>query len=524
MSRLFKFSFLLFIFIFNNLNAQKESSETDIISQIIEEANDNSQLERLAHELLDVIGPRLTGTPQKKKANDWLLAQYEKWNISAKNDRWGKWKGWERGITHVDMVYPRVQSLRATQLSWSPSTSSGGITAEVISIPTVLDSIEFDNWLSTVKGKIVMVSRKQQTGRPESNWEEFATDDSFKKMKNEKDDLKTEWYKNIKRTGYKNTTEIIQAVEDSGAFGVISSYWSGGFGANKIFGAKTKQIPSLDMGLEDYNMLYRLVDYGHKPKIKIVAESKDLGIVPTFNTLAQIDGTEIPDEYIILSAHLDSWDGSPGATDNATGTILMMEVMRILKKMYPNPKRTIIAGHWGAEEQGTHGSKAFVKDYPEIVKNIQVVFNQDNGTGRIVKISGAGFLHSYEFLPRWMSEVPVDISKQIEMEFPGTPVRRGRGSSDNKSFLAAGAVTFNLSSLDWAYRDYTWHTNLDTYDKIVFDDVKSNVILTAILTYMASEDPQRASRQKAVLPINPATGQRDLWPKLKPPTRRGGMN
>ena len=103
-------------------------------------------------------------------------------------------------------------------------------------------------------------------------------------------------------------------------------------------------------------------------------------------------------------------------------------------------------------------------------------------------------------------------------------VRRGRGSSDNKSFLAAGAVTFNLSSLDWAYRDYTWHTNLDTYDKIVFDDVKSNVILTAILTYMASEDPQRASRQKAVLPINPATGQRDLWPKLKPPTRRGGMN
>ena len=516
---------LSLVLLFSSISyAQEQSKEKDVISDIIMEANDNSQLERLAHELLDVIGPRLTGTPQKKKANDWLLTQYEKWNISAKNDRWGKWRGWERGVTHVDMMYPRLQTLKATQLSWSPSTSKEGITSEVINIPTVLDSMEFDNWLSKVKGKIVMVSRQQHTGRPESNWEEFATEASFEKMKRERDELKTEWYKNIKRTGYKNTTDVIQAIEKAGASGIISSYWSGGFGANKIFGAKTKQIPSLDMSMEDYNMLYRLIDYGHKPKIKIVAESKELGVVPTFNTIARIEGTEIPEEYIILSAHLDSWDGSPGATDNATGTILMMEVMRILKTMYPNPKRTIIAGHWGAEEQGTNGSKAFVKDHPEIIKNIQVVFNQDNGTGRIVKLSGAGFLHSYEFLTRWMSEVPIDISKQIEMEFPGTPVQRGRGSSDNKSFLAAGAVTFNLGALDWSYRDYTWHTNLDTYDKIVFDDVRSNVILTAILTYMASEDKNKASNQRAVLPINPATGKRDKWPKPAQPDRKGGFD
>ncbi|OUR92627.1 peptidase M28 [Flavobacteriales bacterium 34_180_T64] len=523
MNRLFKFTFAIFVLTSSAVLSQNQNQE-DVISLIIEEANDNSQLERLAHELLDVVGPRLTGTPQKKHANDWLVAQYEKWGIAANNEQWGEWRGWERGVTHIDMVSPRLQTLKGTQLGWSPSTTKEGITAEVITIPTFLDAIEFEQWLPKVKGKIVLVSRQQPTGRPDYNWEEFATEASFKKMKKERDARKTEWYKNIKRTGYKNTTGIITALEKSGAVGIISSYWSGGFGANKVFTAKTKHVPSLDMNLEDYNMLYRLVDYGNKPQIRIVSESKELGTVPTFNTIAEIRGTETPKEYIILSAHLDSFDGSPGATDNGTGTILMMEVMRILKKMNPNPKRTILAGHWGAEEQGTNGSKAFVEDHPEIIKNIQVVFNQDNGTGRIVNLSGAGFMHSYEFLSRWLTEVPIDISKHIKTEFPGTPVRRGRGSSDNKSFLAADAVTFNLGALDWSYRDYTWHTNVDSYDKIVFDDVRSNVILTAILTYMACEDPNRASRQKAVLPLNPATGKRDLWPKPQSPTRKGGMD
>ena len=496
-----------------------QNIEVPIVKDIVKEANENSELERLAHELMDVIGPRLVGTPQMKKANDWAVDQYKKWGISAKNEQWGEWRGWERGITHIDLVHPRVQTLEGTQLAWNPGTSDKGVTAEVIVLPTVKDSLEFQKWLPNVKGKIVLISMKQSTGRPDYNWEEFATEESFEKMKKEREAAEDEWYANMDRTGY-DRRSIIGALEDAGAVGLVSSYWSKGFGVNKIFSARTKKIPTIDMALEDYAMIYRMVEYGDKPQIKIVAKSKELGNVPTFNTIAEIKGTEKPEEYVILSAHFDSWDGGTGATDNGTGTLVMMEAMRILKKLYPNPKRTILVGHWGSEEQGLNGSRAFVEDHPEIAENVQALFNQDNGTGRVVKLSGGGFLHSYEYLTRWLDAVPSDVSKHIETEFPGIP---GGGGSDYASFLAAGAPAFSLSSLSWSYWNYTWHTNRDTYDKIVFDDVRNNVILTAVMAYMASEDPERTSREQIVLPINPRTGEQRTWPTPRSPERKGGQ-
>jgi hypothetical protein len=509
------FVFIAFICISPLISAQ----DTDaVVAAIVKEANENSQLTQLGHQLMDVIGPRLVGTPQMKKANDWIVAQYGEWGISASNEQYGDWRGWERGITHVDMLSPRVVSLDATQLAWSPATSKKGVTGEVIVLPEVKDSVSFKNWLPNVKGKIVLISMNQPTGRPDYNWEEFATEESFEKMKKERDEMTKTWDENIDRTGYTQRT-IGEALEEAGALALVSSYWSKGFGVNKIFSARTKTIPTIDMELEDYTMLYRLAENGSKPEINITATSKDLGRVPAFNTVARIEGTEKPEEYIILSAHLDSWDGGTGATDNGTGTILMMEVMRILKEVYPNPKRTIIAGHWGSEEQGLNGSRAYVEDHPEIIKNIQAVFNQDNGTGRVVRISGAGLLHSYDYITRWLAAVPREVTQHIETTFPGMP---SGGGSDNASFLAAGAPSFSLSALNWSYWNYTWHTNRDTYDKIVFDDVRNNAILAAVLTYMASEDPERASNEQIVLPVNPRTGKQREWPEPKSPTRSGG--
>ncbi|MFT5570390.1 MAG: hypothetical protein ACJAZM_001805 [Cyclobacteriaceae bacterium] len=507
--------FSLFIFVLHT----SKSQDLPIVDQIVTEANDNSQLERLGHELMDVIGPRLVGTPQMKQAHDWAEAQYKEWGITARNEQWGEWRGWERGVTHIDMVYPRIQSLEGTQLAWNPGTSKKGVTAELMVLPVVGDSAEFQAWLPSVSGKMVMISMKEPTGRPDYNWEEFATEESFKKMKEERDQQTEEWRENIVRTGY-TSRSIIAALEESGALAIVSSRWSRGFGVNKIFSARTKNIPTVDLALEDYTLLYRMVEYGDKPQIKIIAESKELGMVPTFNTIAEIKGTEFPEEYVILSAHFDSWDGGTGATDNGTGTLVMMEAMRILKTLYPNPKRTIIAGHWGSEEQGLNGSRAFVEDHPEIVDNVQALFNQDNGTGRVVRLTGGGFLHAYEYLGRWLEAVPKDISKHIETTFPGIP---GGGGSDYASFLAAGAPAFSLSSLNWSYWNYTWHTNRDTYDKIVFDDVRNNVILAAVMAYMASEDPERTSREQSVLPINPRSGEQRTWPEPRSPERKGGQ-
>jgi len=494
-------------------------SKDPVVDNIVQEATQHSQLENLAHELIDVIGPRLVGTPQMKQANDWAVAKYKDWGITARNEKWGEWRGWERGISHIDMVYPRTKSLEGMQLAWSPNMKKA-VTAELIIIPEVADSVAFQKWLPTVKGKFVMVSMNQPTGRPEYNWKEFATAESFENMKAQKNEQAEAWRKRIGKTGY-NTRTLPVALEKAGAAGVVASNWSNGFGVNKIFSAYTKKIPTIDIALEDYGLLYRLTESGHKPRVTVRTESKEKGVVPTFNTIAEIKGTEKPNEYVILSAHFDSWDGGTGATDNGTGTLTMMEAMRILKKVYPNPKRTILVGHWGSEEQGLNGSRAFVEDHPEIVQNVQAVFNQDNGTGRVVNLSGQGFLNAYDYLGRWLTKVPENIRSQIETSFPGRP---GTGGSDFASFVAAGVPAFSLSSLNWSYGTYTWHTNRDTYDKIVFDDVRSNAILTAILAYMASEDPNKTSRDKSVLPIDVKTGEPGAWPTPAKPNRKGGLD
>lgn len=505
---------LSLLFISPFLFAQEQDA---VIENMVKEANTNSQLKSMAHELLDVIGPRLVGTPEMDQAGDWAVKKFESWGIPAEKENYGEWKGWQRGITHVDMLQPRVKSLEATQLAWSPSSGKKGVTAQVVTIPTVNSQAEFNNWLKTIKGKIVLVSQPEITGRPDYNWEEYATEDSFEKMKKERDSLDKLWRANMENTGHNRRT-INEALENAGAAAIISSYWSKGFGVNKIFSAGTKKIPAVDVALEDYGLLYRLAESGHTPTVKIVAESKDLGTVPTFNTIATIKGSEKPEEYIILSAHFDSWDGGTGATDNGTGTLVMMEAMRLLKKHYPNPKRTIIAGLWGGEEQGLNGSRAYVEDHPEMMDNIQAVFNQDNGTGRVVNISGQGFLNAYEYIGRWLSAVPEEITQHIETNFPGAP---GRGGSDYASFIAVGVPAFSLSSLSWSYWNYTWHTNRDTYDKVVFDDVRNNAILTAILAYKASEDPEKSDRTKIVLPIDKRTGEQRTWPTPRSPMRKG---
>lgn len=510
--------FLLTLAIAHSSVAQNKDAQ--IVASFVKEATENSQLQTLGHQLIDVIGPRLVGSPQMQQAHDWAVKTYADWGITARNEKWGEWRGWERGVTHIDMVHPRVRTLEGMQLAWSPSTNGKTVTGETIIIPDVADSNAFKAWLPNVKGKFVLISMAQPTGRPDYNWQEFATKESFDKMKKDREALQDAWRRRLAKTGMAAKAMAI-ALENAGAVGLVQSNWSNGFGVNKIFGANTKKVPTVDISLEDYGLLYRMTESGQKPRISVRAESKEKGLVPTFNTIAEIKGTEKPNEYVMLSAHFDSWDGAGGATDNATGTLVMMEAMRLLKKFYPNPKRTILVGHWGSEEQGLNGSRAFVEDHPEIVQNLQALFNQDNGTGRVVNLGGQGFLHSYEYLTRWMAKVPADIRSQVQTTFPGSP---GAGGSDFASFVAAGAPGFSLSSTSWSYGNYTWHTNRDTYDKIVWDDVRSNAILTAILVYMASEDPKKTSTEKSVMPVSQRTGQPMAWPEVRKATRKGGMD
>ena len=497
------------------VNAQAKQTENlhPIVQNFVNEAQNNSQLESMAHDFLDGIGPRLIGTPEMLAANNWTAEKMKSWGIDAELQQFGTWKGWQRGITHVDMVYPRVKSLVATQLAWSPATKKA-VEAEVAILPKVSSKAAFDQWLPSAKGKVILMAQYQKVGRSDEQIKEFATPELLEKLKSEKEQASKDFKEYIKNIGYDNTT-LPEALEKAGAAGIAISNWTGIMGANRIFGAKTKKIPMFDLELEDYGMLYRMAESGMKPRIQLEIQSKTLPDSPSFNTIGIIKGKEKPNEYVILSAHLDSWDGAQGATDNGTGVLTMLETIRILKKYYPNNKRTIIVGLWASEEQGLNGSRAFVADHPEIMKGVQAVFNQDNGTGRIIDISGQGFVDSYKYIGKWLNAAPKNIKDQVKSTFPGTP---GGGGSDHASFVAAGLPGFSLSALNWGYFGYTWHTTKDTFDKIVFDEVKNNVILTATLAYMASEDPEFTSREKRVMPENDK-GEVAKWPEQKEPTR-----
>jgi carboxypeptidase Q len=307
------------------------------------------------------------------------------------------------------------------------------------------------------------------------------------------------------------------ALEAAGAAGLLTNGWSRGWGVDKIFSARTTRIPTFDVSCEDYGLLARLAERGQAPRVLGVAESRVAPAeAPVFNTVAEIRGSEKPDEYVMLSAHLDSWDGGSGATDNGTGTIVMLEAMRILRAAYPNPKRTILVGHWGGEEQGDIGSASFAADHPEIVRGMQALFNQDNGTGEIDRVVTNGFVDAAGNVARWMSRMPADITRTTTLELPGFAHDE---SSDSDAFTCHDAPAFFLNSADWSYNDYTWHTNRDTYDKISFDAVKRNATMVAMLAYEASEDPAKVSRARRIPPTDPRTGAAIAPPVCHVPPR-----
>jgi hypothetical protein len=174
----------------------------------------------------------------------------------------------------------------------------------------------------------------------------------------------------------------------------------------------------------------------------------------------------------------------------------MLEAMRILRQVYPHPKRTILVGHWTGEEEGEVGSKAFYEDHPDVMKGLQALFNQDNGTGRIVRLAAGGLPDADVHIRAWMSKLPPLFQEQVQYGGIGFPAG---GGSDDFAFGCAGLPAFGLGALGWNYGNETWHTDRDTYDKVVFDDLQKNATLTAMLVYLASEDPTMISRERADL-------------------------
>jgi len=497
--------------------AQQEWTSNDpVLRAIWQEGTQNSQLERLAQPLLDSIGPRLTGSPQMDAAQRWAIAQYAQWGITARSERYGTWRGWQRGHTHVDLMTPRVRSLEGMMLAWSPGTN-GPVSAEATLLPEFADSAAFQRWLPAARGKFVMISFPQPTCRPDENWQRWAVAADWERFRAERTRAAEGWAQRLARTGL-NARDLQLRLEAAGVAGIVTNLWSQGWGVDKIFNARTRQVPVIDLSCEDYGLVARLATNGDAPTLRLDAQSQFTGeAVPVSNVIAQVRGRRKPNEYIMLSAHFDSWDASAGATDNGTGTVVMMEAMRILSKVYPRPNRSIVVGHWSGEEQGLNGSRAFAADHPEIVRGLHVLFNQDNGTGRIRNISMQGLTGTAPYFRRWLGAMPPFVTDSVQIDDPGLP---SAGGSDNAAFVCYGAPAFGLGSLSWDYGTYTWHTNRDTYDKISWDDVRRNALMVAMLIYQADQEASLLPRdRRKEFPVNQQTGQPGSWPACAAPAR-----
>jgi hypothetical protein len=501
--------------------------EDPVLRQIWEVGMNESQVMDIAQTLLDSIGPRLTGTPGYDRAADWAVQTLRNWGVDARKEQYGTWNGWRRGITHIDLISPRVRSLEGTMLAWSPGTGGRPVEAQVIAMPTFTAPGQFDQWLPSVRGRIVAASFPQPTCRPMRHYDVHGQTYGFggqrfggggppqgqtgprnaaERLAQERGDAQRAFNPPARESIRPLGPALRLALENAGAVAILESNWSNDLGVNKIFGTATTRTPTLDLSCEDYGLVYRLADNNQGPVVRITAESEDLGEVPMHNVIGMVRGSELPNEYVVFSAHFDSWDGGSGATDNGTGSSMMLETMRILRQTYPNPRRTIVIALWGGEEQGLNGSRRFVAMHPEIVDGIQAVFNQDNGTGRVQNISMSGFVDAGAAFGSWMARLPSQLAGQIDLQLPGSPAT---GGSDHASFACAGAPAFSLSAVSWDYGTATWHTNRDTFDKIVEEDIRSNATLAAMLAYLASEHPEKVSREKRHMGQIP-------WPPCQP--------
>ncbi|HVL67049.1 MAG TPA: M20/M25/M40 family metallo-hydrolase [Vicinamibacterales bacterium] len=524
---------------------QSEKIDAEINAKIRAEAMNNSQIMRTMHYLTDVYGPRLTGSPNFNAAAEWTVKQMTDWGF--KNGRLEPWDfvnadgtprpGWlnERFAGHI--VAPVKDSLVGEVLAWTPSTK-GTVTQDAVNIvpPARPTQAELDAWIQEVtpriRGKIVLVGA-HRTVPVNLNPAPLRRDDEALRRQLDPNAPPDEGRGRGGRgrggepeapDPTRLTAQAVNAavndlmlaanvavrVNDAGMdHGLIRAFQNNTYDV-------TKAPPTVILRNEDYGRITRLLASGMPVRLEFTVVNRTFPPGKSYNAIAEIPGTDKADEVVMLGGHLDSWHAATGATDNAIGCAVMMEAARILQAIGVKPRRTIRVALWGGEEQGLLGSRAYVKEHfgtaeepkPAFHK-FNGYFNVDSGTGRIRSATVFG--------PPEAAAVLRDIFKPFEdFGVLGAMATSGRraGGTDSASFMEAGLPGIGLSQDPIQYQSYTWHTNLDTYERIIEDDVKKSAAAIASAVY-------HLAMRDEMLPRFP----KDKMPALPPPPGQGrGVN
>ncbi len=526
MRRLVGVSVALVLATFAGLGAEERPDEA-MFWKIRQEATARSQILQTLHVLTDVYGPRLTGSPNLKAAGEWAVKQLTSWGLTNGHlEPWDFGKdGWANERVTAHLITPVKDALVVEVLAWTPSTT--GVArgqAMQITLPTRPSATDLTDYLerikSTVKGKMVLVGPHQSvpvTFNPAALRREDA--DVVGLLNTPPAQTPTFAPPRADQAAQRVMTNaqiqerVNQFLRDNGALVRINDAGRD-HGQIRAFDNATRDIakapPTVVMRNEDYGRISRLLADKRQVELEfeIVNRSYPEGRT-SYNVIAEIPGTDKADEVVMLGGHLDSWHAATGATDNAIGCSVMMEAVRILTAVGAKPRRTIRVALWSGEEQGLLGSAAYVRqhfgtfeDQKAEYSKLSAYFNMDSGTGRIRALTAFGPSATGDVLREATASF-----KDLGMLGATNTRSRSTGGTDSTNFNAAGLPGINTLLDPIQYQTYTWHTNLDTYERIVEDDVKKAAIVIAGAVYhlaMRDELLPRFSKDDMPRPFAPA--------------------
>ncbi len=477
-------------------------ADKELLDQIRKEGMEHSQIMKTMHMLTDVYGPRLTGSPNHKRAAEWAVRQMTEWGfVNGHLEPWNfGHPGWLNERLNAHIISPVKDSLGCEVLAWTPSTN-GRVRKKVVQIvlPERPTQEQFNEFVAKekarVKDRIVMVGKhtvvpvnlSPPPKRADDKQIQQRFDPDFRPsptptpsptpagptpLTNQQLAEQTDQF--LKENG------AVVRVNDAGReHGQIRAF------NNRTFDVK-RVVPTVVMRNEDYGRISRILADNTEVELEFEIVNR---VYPegntSYNTIAEIPGSDKADEVIMLGGHLDSWHAATGATDNAIGCAMMMEAARILKSIGVKPRRTIRVALWSGEEQGLLGSLAYVKEHFGSFENPKPgyekfggYFNIDSGTGQIRGASVFG--------PPETATILRNILKPFKDEGVAGAIAtrsRGTGGTDSTSFNNAGLPGIGLAQDTIEYGTHTWHTNLDTYERILEDDVKKDAVVIAYALY-----------------------------------------
>ncbi len=488
-----------------NASTPQGEQEDETLALIREEGLERSQVMKTLHQLTDRFGPRLTGSPSLERAGEWVLDYVTELGLANAHKEpwdWGH-PGWENERFSAHIISPIREPLVGEVLAWTPSTK-GPVTAGIFHLMPPDEATEdelnayFASVNSQIAGKIVLIGQARTPNYSSS-----------RPMRRDDEQVKEQYNPDAggqggrpayarrpapdRREGALSSREVGQRID---AFllsaGVQVRINAAGMidGLVRAFGNRSYDpstvVPTVILRDEDFGRLTRLNNCCNTIVVEIEVENT---IYPegatAHNYIAEIRGTEFPDEVVMLGGHLDSWHAGTGATDNGTGSSIMIEAVRILQALDLKPRRTIRLALWGGEEQGLLGSQAYVAEHfgtYEDQKPEYALFggyiNVDSGTG---KLRGASV-----FGPRDAAVVLHEIVQPLsDLGIAGAraSASRGIGGSDHTAFNHAGLPGVSMGQDPIRYFTHTWHTNLDTYEQVLEDDVKQASVVVAWTIY-----------------------------------------